>query len=182
MKARFVNESRSYSQKKIVDTILTPIAEELGVPLVKGKKEVRQVMTYTKVTTQYYKLGDLEIFLRESKVPGMGADDPEIWVLDRDDPGRGRKFYPGWGTSELKSYIAQELAKSPNPDSPKEIQMKYDEKKLQELIMDLRGENISDEEAFDIADGILREDPDLATYIRVHKRIKDPRGWLADQL
>ena len=182
MKARFVNESRSYSQKKIVETILEPIAEELGVPLTKGKKDVQTVMTYTKVTTQYYKLGDLDIFLRERKVPGMGADDPEIWVLDRDDPGRGRKFYPGWGTTDLKNYIAQELGKGHSSNAPKEIQLKYNEEKLQRLINDLRKEFIKDDEAFDIADGILREDPDLATYLRVHKKIKDPQGWLADQL
>ena len=182
MKARFVNESRSYSQKKIVETILEPIAEELGVSLVRGKKDVRQVMTYTKVTTQYYKLGDLDIFLRETKVPGMGADDPEIWVVDKDDPGKGKRFYPGWSTSELKQYIAQELQRAPDPNPPKEIKLKYDDAQLSALLAELRGENITDEEAFDVADSILREDPDLATFLRVHKKIKDPVGWLAGRL
>lgn len=182
MKARFINEERSYSQKKIVDSILTPIAEELGIPIERGKKDVRQVMNYTKVTTQYYKMGDLDIFMREHKVPGMGADNPEIWVIDRDDPGKGRRFDPAWQVEDLKKYIASELQKTPDPNPPKEIKMKYDDAQLSTLMAELRGQGISDNEAFDVADGILRDDPDLATYLRVHKGIEDPVGWLANRL
>jgi len=59
--------------------------------------------------------------------------------------------------------------------------MAYTEKKLKDLLKDLRVSNIPADEAYDIADGILFEEEGLKEYIE-SKGIKDAHGWLADRV
>ena len=59
--------------------------------------------------------------------------------------------------------------------------MVYTEKKLKDLLKDLRASNISSDEAYDIADGILFEEEGLKEYIE-SKGIRDVLGWLANRV
>ena len=59
--------------------------------------------------------------------------------------------------------------------------MAYTEMKLKELLKDLRVSNIPDNEAFDIADGIVFEEEGLKEYLE-SKGISDPVGYIADRL
>tara|TARA_R110000751_G_scaffold160474_1_gene266123 strand:- start:53 stop:232 length:180 start_codon:yes stop_codon:yes gene_type:complete len=59
--------------------------------------------------------------------------------------------------------------------------MAYTEMKLKELLKDLRVSNIPDNEAFDIADGIVFEEEGLKEYLE-SKGITDPVGYIADRL
>jgi len=54
--------------------------------------------------------------------------------------------------------------------------------KLNELIYRFGGEQVDDDTAFDIADGILYDNPGLSEHIIKVKGIADPQGWLANQL
>ena len=58
----------------------------------------------------------------------------------------------------------------------------WNEGKLQAFVRDLRnaGLEFSDGEAFDIADGILMDEPELIDYL-ASKGISDAQGWLANQ-
>ena len=59
--------------------------------------------------------------------------------------------------------------------------MAYTEKKLKELLKDLRVSNIPNDEAFDIADGIVFEEEGLKEFL-LTKGISDPVGYIADRL
>ena len=59
--------------------------------------------------------------------------------------------------------------------------MTYTEMKLKELLKDLRVSNIPDDEAFDIADGIVFEEEGLKEFL-LTKGIADPVGYIADRL
>jgi len=59
--------------------------------------------------------------------------------------------------------------------------MAYTEMKLKELLKDLRVSNIPDNEAYDIADGIVFEEEGLKEYLE-SKGITDPVGYIADRL
>tara|TARA_R110002126_G_scaffold160233_2_gene307786 strand:- start:161 stop:340 length:180 start_codon:yes stop_codon:yes gene_type:complete len=59
--------------------------------------------------------------------------------------------------------------------------MAYTEMKLKELLKDLRVSNIPDDEAFDIADGIVFEEEGLKEFL-LTKGITDPVGYIADRL
>ena len=70
--------------------------------------------------------------------------------------------------------------------------MAYTEKKLKDLLKDLRWRkntffgfngvsNIPDDEAFDIADGIVFEEEGLKEFL-LTKGISDPVGYIADRL
>jgi len=59
--------------------------------------------------------------------------------------------------------------------------MAYTEKQLKDLLKDLRVSNIPDDEAFDIADGIVFEEEGLKEYLE-SKGITDPVGYIADRL
>lgn len=187
MKAKFLNESRRYSIKKIVDDKLEPLANKLNLPLVKGKRKVEPHGYGAKRTDQTYRIGDISILIVDIKVPGMGADNPDIFVLDSNDPTKGVKVR-GWSYDNLEELVLKEMEEvnekpmGPHAPSP------WNEKKLQELINDLRSdmssEGIGDNEAFDIADSILKE-PEfegLAEYLEKTRNITEPLGWLADRI
>lgn len=59
--------------------------------------------------------------------------------------------------------------------------MVYTEKKLKDLLKDLRVSNIPDDEAFDIADNIVFEEEGLKEFL-LTKGISDPVGYIADRL
>jgi len=59
--------------------------------------------------------------------------------------------------------------------------MAYTEMKLKELLKDLRVSKIPDNEAYDIADGIVFEEEGLKEYLE-SKGITDPVGYIADRL
>ena len=59
--------------------------------------------------------------------------------------------------------------------------MAYTEKQLKDLLKDLRVSNIPDNEAFDIADGIVFEEEGLKEFL-LTKGISDPVGYIADRL
>ena len=59
--------------------------------------------------------------------------------------------------------------------------MAYTEKQLKDLLKDLRVSNIPDDEAFDIADGIVFEEEGLKEFL-LTKGITDPVGYIADRL
>jgi hypothetical protein len=59
--------------------------------------------------------------------------------------------------------------------------MAYTEKQLKDLLKDLRVSNIPDNEAFDIADGIVFEEEGLKEFL-LTKGITDPVGYIADRL
>jgi len=59
--------------------------------------------------------------------------------------------------------------------------MAYTEKKLKDLLKDLRVSNIPDDEAFDIADGIVFEEEGLKEFL-LTKGVSDPVGYIADRL
>ena len=59
----------------------------------------------------------------------------------------------------------------------------WNEAKLQDFLRSLRADGpIDDMEAFDIADGILFDEPELEAYVRDVKGIEDVQGWLADRI
>ena len=60
--------------------------------------------------------------------------------------------------------------------------MKYTETKLQQILNSLGGEQVDDDVAYDIADGILYDNPGLREYITKVKRVADPLGWLANRI
>ena len=53
------------------------------------------------------------------------------------------------------------------------------EKLVKDLVSDGRH---GDDEAFDIADGILYDEEGLEAGIRKHYGIRDPQGWLANKI
>jgi len=59
--------------------------------------------------------------------------------------------------------------------------MIYTEKKLQLLLNDLKDSDIPDNEAYDIADGVLFDEVGLEAFLK-SKGIKDPIGYLADRI
>ena len=59
--------------------------------------------------------------------------------------------------------------------------MAYTEKQLKDLLKELRVSNIPDDEAFDIADGIVFEEEGLKEFL-LTKGITDPVGYIADRL
>ena len=176
-----LNEGRTYSRKKIEETKLQSLADKLGLTLTKGERKSFNVMTYTKRTIQYYNIGGVTIMLREDKVPGMGADNPDMYVLDPENSEQGIRI-GGWAYDNLEEAVQEMLGKlgssSPSPSST------WNEERLNKLVGDLQrgvGEagDLNDSQAFDIADGILADEPGLAEYLN-SKGIKDPQGWLAD--
>jgi hypothetical protein len=61
--------------------------------------------------------------------------------------------------------------------------MKYTKEKLQQILNTLGGEQVdSDDVAYDIADGVLYDNPGLKEYIAKTKNVKDPLGWLANRI
>lgn len=62
--------------------------------------------------------------------------------------------------------------------------MSYTKEKLNSLLKDLKadGNSFNDDEAFDIADGILFDEEGLEDYIRKVLNIQDPQGWLANRV
>ena len=178
-----INEgSGRYSFKRVVDSILTPIANDLGVELVSGKRNVKTNVHGTVSRTQEYVIGDITIALKEVKVPGMGADNAELWVLDKKDPTKGVRFNGMNGYSGLIDFIAKELGASGG--APVTSEDGWDDDKLEQFLKDLKADNLklSDNEAYDIARGILAEDEGLKEYLEEAKGIADPLGWLADRI
>jgi len=65
----------------------------------------------------------------------------------------------------------------------------YTKGKLNKLLRDLKADKNSgeemgfnDDQAFDIADGILFDEDGLEEYIRTDMGIQDPQGWLANKI
>ena len=59
---------------------------------------------------------------------------------------------------------------------------KYTQKDLNKLLESLTEPVLDDAEAYDIADGILYDEPGLREFLVREKGIKDPQGWLADHV
>ena len=56
-------------------------------------------------------------------------------------------------------------------------------KRIEKLIKDLVSDGRhGDDEAFDIADGILYDEEGLEFGIMKHYGVKDPQGWLANKI
>jgi len=59
----------------------------------------------------------------------------------------------------------------------------YNDQKLSKLLNDLRADGpVGDDEAFEIAQMLLDEEPGLESFIRYSQRVEDPVGWLADRI
>jgi hypothetical protein len=63
--------------------------------------------------------------------------------------------------------------------SEKVMPKKEIEKLIRELVSDGRH---NDDEAFDIADGILFDEEGLKAGIKKHYSVRDPQGWLANKI
>jgi hypothetical protein len=58
----------------------------------------------------------------------------------------------------------------------------WNDRKVQEFLKDFEGaEQFGDDEAFDIADGVLYDEPELVAYLAT-KGITDAVGWLANKI
>lgn len=56
-------------------------------------------------------------------------------------------------------------------------------KDIQKLVKGLSGANsVGDDEAFDIADGLLFDEEGLEAGIKKHFKASDAQGWLANQI
>ena len=56
-------------------------------------------------------------------------------------------------------------------------------KEINDLVNELKSDgNIQDDEAFDIADGILFDEEGLEEGIKKHFNVVDVQGWLANQI
>jgi len=82
---------KRWSISRVESEILEPLAQKLGVELHKGHKK-KQDGYAQKVITQFYHIENLPIMVRDIKVAGMGHDDVELWILDRDKPSKGIPF------------------------------------------------------------------------------------------
>jgi len=175
-----------YSLKKVVDVKLQPIADDLGADLIKGEKKVEKSPHGSVYTNQYYMIGDVKILLKDAKVPGMGADDVELWVLDQKDPTKGIRFSGMNGYSGLLDLISGQMGATGGTPAEPEPEP-YTMSKLEALLLDLKSAGgdegpVGDDEAFDLADGILADEPGLEKFLRMKLRIRDPLGWLANKI
>ena len=176
-----VNEAygiKMWSIPRVEKEKLEPIAEKLGKTLFKGKRENKP--TYgKKVISQFYNIGDVPIMVRTVKVAGMGADHAEVWVLDKNNPSKGIRFNGMMRYDGLEEYIEKELGGGNKPP-----ELTYSEEKLNMLLRDLKntGMDSSDDEAFDLARGILSDEEGLEEYLKTQKGIRDPLGWLANKI
>ena len=59
---------------------------------------------------------------------------------------------------------------------------RYTEAMLQDLLSELGDEAGSDDEAFEIAQMLMNEEPGLEDYIRRSQGVRDPLGWLANRI
>ena len=186
MRAKFINES-VYSRKQVKEKFLDPIADELGMTLMFGGRDAKENVFGTKSTTDKFTLGDVKIITRDTKVPGMGKDHAEVWVLDKDDPTKGRRFHGMGAYIGLKDYITQQVGDTGGaPVSQEDGPIQWTKGKLDNLIADLQKDreinNFTDDQAFDMAGSILDEEEGLEAFVRRALGIKDVVGWLANQI
>lgn len=178
-----LNEGR-VSLKGFEDRILEPLSKSLGIKVRKGETKKSTQGYSTTVTSRFYEFGNLNVMTRDIKVPGMGADNVEAWIIDQDDSTKGQRFHSGWGDYEDFIKAIKEKVSNNAPDKPvRQRQWTRNEvdQLLKTLNSDLEHENMSDVEAFDIAGGILRDEDGLENWIK-DQGIKDPLGWLADRI
>lgn len=178
-----LNEGR-VSMKGFEDKILNPLSNSLGIKVRKGETKKENQGYASKITSRFYEFGNLDIMVRDTKVPGMGADDVDVWILDADDKSQGRRFHSGWGDYEEFVKTVKEKVSNNAPDRPVR-QRQWTQNEVDQLIRtlqsDMQSERLGDDEAFDIARNILDEEDGLINFLNA-KGIEDHVGWLADKL
>lgn len=172
----------TYSIKKVEESILKPISEELGLNFYKGRQE-KQENYAKKIVSQFYTMGNLQILVRTIKVVGMGADDAEIFILDKKEPSKGIRFFGMNGYNGLKEAIKQESNISDTNVSSSSTN-NWTTEKINQLIKDLRVDAPREDAdaLFDIVEGLFSSEEGLEEFIKNKMNIKDPIGWFVDQL
>ena len=182
-----LNESHGrISFKTFEEKILKPLAQDLGVELIIGKTNKTESYAQ-KIVDKFYNIGNVVIMARDIKVAGMGSDDVYAWIINEKDITKGRQYSPGWGNyEEFVNAIKERFSSN---KMPAEIELKsptWTKEKLSKLIKDLRmgaqeNEMSGDSEIYDIVDSAFSSERGLKKYIE-SMGIKDPAGWLANQI
>jgi hypothetical protein len=130
-----------------------------------------------------YKLtvGDVQVVIKDNKVAGAPRlNDVEVFVLSEPGATTGRRFSSDSDFSGLSQAII-EKSKVVAPTLQSKEPIKWTSDKLNELLKSLGGEKTTENEAFELADNILREYPGLEEYVKKNYRVRDVQGWLANQ-
>jgi len=127
----------------------------------------------------YYQIGSVLVMARNGKSPGY--NDVEVFVLKSDDPIKGVRFLDEMGFKNKFHDAFEEQAKKSNSSS-KTLSSREYKKAIEDIIKGGKGQNLSDNEAYDIVDGVFADYVGLEDYIKKTYKVEDAQGWLADRI
>jgi len=158
-------------------------ANEKNIPFAKFKIERKPYGYGATRTTAKLKIGSNIILMKVDKVPGMGnnANDLEVYMIDPQDESKGIKISNWCYLSDIPKFL-DKWFESSQVSSDIKTMSKEEVEKLKSDLKKARIENneeISDDQAFDIAENIINENPGLKEYL-TSIGIKDIQGYIAN--
>lgn len=151
---------------------------EIGVSCEVGKTEKRPVGYGSMRTSCRIKVGPGTIFIKNDKVPGMSAGEPETFLLNFQDPNKGQMLFSLHDLAEkIKTWLAS-AKEGPVTEPAPQMMSKQEVTSLKQDIRQER-QHVSDDEAYDLAANIIAENPGLKEYL-ASINITDAQGHVAD--
>lgn len=175
--------NEAYGQKKLAAD-LEAWAKKAGVNFKKLSSKKKDDKFGGTTTDTFYQIGDKYILIRYTTTPGAPSlNELKMWILDK--PDTSGKVLAGFPyISDFRRDIPVNLEKMVSAGG-KEAET-WNKQKIEKLLKDLQKDrqyrNMSDAEAFDVANSILDDNEGLEKAVQQIYKVRDVQGWLANKI